>query len=164
MKNFAIFLDIDGVLNGSSTYEMSNIDTWINEDYLDNLVTIVNFYKADIILSSSWLAFFNDDLTPSTRLGKLLYNRLSQKGLALTDLVCPVADAYSVKPRRERIREYLKNNPYQDYLILDDEKGWFDDQKPHWIQTFAGEYDPTNEFIEGLNDNKLKEALDYAKN
>lgn len=58
----------------------------------------------------------------------------------------------------------MKKNPYIDYLILDDEQNWSDDQKSHWIQTFAGEYNPTNEFIEGLNDDKLKEAIDYAKN
>lgn len=164
MKNFAIFLDIDGVLNGMSTYQMSEIDTWINDRYLDNLVKLVEYYKADIILSSSWLSFFKDDLTPCTRLGKLLHDRLSQKGLVITDLVCPVSEAYNSKSRSEKIAEYLEKNPYTDYLILDDEQNWSDDQKSHWIQTFAGEYDPTNEFVEGLNDEKLKDALAYAKN
>lgn len=110
------------------------------------------------------VVFFKDDLTPCTRLGKLLHDRLSQKGLVITDLVCPVSEAYNSKSRSEKIAEYLEKNPYTDYLILDDEQNWSEDQKSHWIQTFAGEYDPTNEFIEGLNDDKVKEAIDYAKN
>ena len=147
-----------------STYQMSEIDTWINDSYLDNLVKLVDYYKADIILSSSWMSFFKDNLTPSTRLGELLYDKLLNKGLVLTDLVCPVSQAYNSKSRSKKIAEYLEKNPYTDYLILDDEANWSEDQKSHWIQTFAGEYDTTNEFIEGLNDKKLKDALAYAKN
>lgn len=144
-----IFLGIDGVLNSESTES----DTDLDARYIANLKKLVDITKADIVLSSSWLNFFEVDgdyFYPVSRRGYWLVDTLDEVGIEIKDLLHKPYD-YDCS-RGDYIAEYLDTHDYDYFLILDDESPVHDYLVDNWIAT---NYSVNG----GFNDKKLDEAV-----
>lgn len=122
---FAVFLDIDGVLNTRTTVKRTP-DGYIGIDDARVKILANAIEKCgggDIILSSDWkeLDRNHDDY-------KYLVSKLGQCGLKISD--------YTIDRDRERgkgIKEYLELHPeIEEFVILDDQKFEFEHYKKIW--------------------------------
>ena len=160
-----LFLDIDGVLNHEEWYKervqnLKRNEWW--EDCFDpecvrRLNNILQETGARLVVSSSWrkdeelkryfktVGITTDfDVTPS------IYHELPD-------------GTYYWPNRGEEINIFLKDRPYDSYVILDDDWDFTEDQiKNHFVHCCA---DYTQAFKEGhegqtgLTDLKMKEAI-----
>lgn len=122
---FAVFLDIDGVLNTKTTVERTPEGlTGIDDARVDILARAVKKYgNADIILTSDWkdLRLDNDDFC-------YLISKLEKQSLKLTG---KTSGCWS--NRGEGILRYLELHPeIDDFIILDDNKFDFQDYQTLW--------------------------------
>lgn len=125
--NKIIFLDIDGVLNDIndmidnihiSRVIYNKTGSYLDWNYeqrkeymgfsfsfekLEILKEMIRLTKAKIVLSSSWRS-------------NLMMDTLIDKGLPVIDMT-----PYIYQKRGQEIKEYLKNNDYYSFCILDDE-------------------------------------------
>ena len=151
-----IFLDIDGVLNSESTKSNTDLDF----RYIMNLKQLVEVTKADIVLSSSWLNFFEVDgdyFYPVSRRGYWLTDALAEVGLEIKGLLHkPYAFE---KLRGDYIADYLDSHDYDNFIILDDESPVHDYLVDNWIETTYDGYKANSFETEGFNNKKLDEAL-----
>lgn len=151
-----IFLDVDGVLNGGSTESDKDLDP----RYIANFKKLVDITKADVVLSSAWLNFFEvdgDHFYPVSRRGYWLADALAEVGITIKDLLHKPYDFK--KSRGDQIAEYLDTHDYDNFIILDDDSHQHDYLVDNWIETDYGGRLPINPDTEGFNDNKLDEAL-----
>lgn len=151
-----IFLDVDGVLNGGSTESNKDLDP----RYIANFKKLVDITKADVVLSSAWLNFFEVDgdyFYPVSRRGYWLTDALAEVGLEIKELLHkPYA---TDKSRGDYIAEYLDTHDYDNFIILDDDSPQHDFLVDNWIETDYGGRLPINPETEGFNDKKFEEAL-----
>lgn len=118
---FMIFLDVDGVLNCSSTKERLGTYTGIDERMLPVLKEITRFFDADIVLVSTWKdAWHEKDKAGQDMFADELDRRLAAHGLKI------VSKTRDHGPDRGAgILAWMKvHGPVSGLLILDDE--WFD--------------------------------------
>lgn len=122
----AIFLDVDGVLNCSTSKSYCHDDicgviTGIDSDKVKRLAKIVEATGAEIILSSDWKDGWNKYYTSSKPShAKYLDNHLYKKGRLTIKDKTPSTSKGSWY-RGEEILTYLKSHPdITDYVILDD--------------------------------------------
>ena len=151
-----IFLDVDGVLNGGSTESDKGLDL----RYIANFKKLVDITKADVVLSSAWLNFFEvdgDHFYPVSRRGYWLTDALAEVNITIKDLLHKPYDFK--KSRRDQIAEYLDTHDYDNFIILDDDSPQHDYLVDNWIETDYGGRLPINPETEGFNDKKLDEAL-----
>ncbi len=122
----AIFLDVDGVLNCSTSKSFCHDDlygiiTGIDSDKVKRLAKIVEITGAEIILSSDWKDGWNKYYTgrrPSHV--KYLDNHLYKKGKLTIKDKTPNTSKGSWF-RGNEILTYLRSHPdITDYVILDD--------------------------------------------
>ena len=114
-----IFLDIDGVLNNSKTVTRSPDGyVGISDNLCKRLEKIIKTTNAKVVLTSSW----KDCSSPQD----LVYMRKRLK----RHLALPVGQTSEKNPelRGTGIREYLKNHPCDEYVILDDYSFNFDEE------------------------------------
>ncbi len=160
-----IFLDIDGVLNSEcffltrgrnmkglklieinpKTFEEKIIQRFIydiNPYNLDILKEIINETNSKVVVISSWkrLKYFD-----------LICDELLKLGLPIIDKTYDNGDN-----RGYGIKEYLKNNKVDEYVILDDEI--FEDYDEELLSSLV----KTN-FKEGLTSNEKDIALKKIK-
>lgn len=151
-----IFLDVDGVLNGGSTESDKGLDL----RYIANFKKLVDITKADVVLSSAWLNFFEvdgDHFYPVSRRGYWLTDALAEVNITIKDLLHKPYDFK--KSRGDQIAEYLDTHDYDNFIILDDDSPQHDYLVDNWIETDYGGRLPINPDTEGFNDKKLDEAL-----
>lgn len=151
-----IFLDVDGILNGGSTESDKDLDP----RYIANLKKLVDITKADVVLSSAWLNFFEVDgdyFYPVSRRGYWLADALAEVDIIIKDLLHKPYDFE--KSRGDQIADYLDTHDYDNFIILDDESPQHDYLVDNWIETDYGGRLPINPETEGFNDKKLDEAL-----
>lgn len=122
---FAVFLDVDGVLNTRTTVERTpDFHTGIDDARVAVLAKAVRKYEnADIVLSSDWkdMKEEEDDFC-------YLVSKLEKKGLTLAG---KTTDHYN--NRGEGILKYLELHPEIDeFVILDDNKFDFRDYPNLW--------------------------------
>ncbi len=122
---FAVFLDVDGVLNTKTTVERSPEEyTGIDDARVDMLAKAIKKYgNADLILSSDWkdLKSDNEDFC-------YLISKLEKYGLHLAG---KTSDHFN--KRGEGILKYLELHPeIDDFVILDDNKFDFQDYRELW--------------------------------
>lgn len=122
---FAVFLDVDGVLNTRTTVERSPEGyKGIDDARVDILAKAVKKYgNADLILSSDWkdLKSDNEDFC-------YLISKLEKQGLHLAG---KTSDHWS--NRGEGILKYLELHPeIDDFVILDDNRFDFQDYRELW--------------------------------
>ena len=121
----AIFLDVDGVLNCSTSKSYCHDDicgviTGIDSDKVKRLAKIVEATGAEIVLSSDWKDGWSKYYTYSKPShAKYLDNHLYKKGrLTIKDKTPNTHGGYW---RGEEILTYLRSHPdITDYVILDD--------------------------------------------
>lgn len=122
---FAVFLDVDGVLNTRTTVERTpDFHTGIDDARVAVLAKAVRKYgNADIVLSSDWKDMKEDEDDFC-----YLVSKLGKKGLTLAG---KTTDHYN--NRGEGILKYLELHPEIDeFVILDDNKFDFRDYPKLW--------------------------------
>ena len=122
---FAVFLDVDGVLNTRTTCERSPEGyKGIDDARVDILSKVLKKYgNADIVLSSDW-----KDLRQNSEDFCYLRSKLEKYGLRLSG---KTEGRYS--DRGLGIRKYVESHPeIEDYVILDDNEFDFADDRECW--------------------------------
>lgn len=139
-----IFLDIDGVLNTSETYEKVNnkfkrtgiLDAAIDEFRLAYLKNIIEKTNAKIVLSASCRNSFvkkNNKIIPISDKGEKIYNLLNSYGIEIYDIT---PSNYDPQNREITVTEWLSNNDGIDnFIIIDDEPNMFKDLLDRLIKT-----------------------------
>ena len=116
----------------------------LDDTFLSRLADIVHGTNADIILTSAWATGFDQDEN-GVRVAKKEDGSLSKMGVALEtgleshglSIHALVTDAkYLREPRGQEITSYLAKNPYEKWIIIDDETHDFtSEQHKHLIKT-----------------------------
>jgi len=124
-----VFLDIDGVLNASKTFERRYnkwnetgvIELEIDEFRLEYLKEIIDKTDSKIVLSSTWRFFFeNNDgiVVPRNRKGIELYNLFNKYDLEIYDLTTK----NNYLKREDQINLWISNhNDVDSFVVIDDE-------------------------------------------
>lgn len=123
--SFALFLDVDGVLNTRTTVERTPCGyTGIDDARVDILAkTIKKFDNPQVILSSDWKELKEDDDDYI-----YLVSKLSGYGLRLAGKTTDHGNC-----RGEGIMNYLKKHPeIEEFVILDDNQFDFQDYQRLW--------------------------------
>ena len=118
-----IFLDVDGVLNCSTTLDRVDHDIGIEDGKVSLLKRIVDDTGAVIVLVSSWKYFWSSgpkDIVKENKYGDYLVNKLSKQGLTIYS---KTEDGNSFYRGMGIIKYlyYLYDNdiPYSQFVILD---------------------------------------------
>ena len=123
--SFAVFLDVDGVLNSRTTCEWT-LDYHVGIDVLRVAVlagAIKKYGPTEIVLSSDW-----KELRPEADDYVYLISKLAKYGL---ELAGKTTDHYN--NRGEGIQHYLESHPeIEEYVILDDNEFDFRDYPNIW--------------------------------
>jgi len=162
-----LFLDIDGVLNHEDWYvnmvpKISSVfEYWWEECFdprcIKRLNTILDETGAKIVVSSSW------------RIDKNLKKYFDWVGIPTDFEVTPNVihqnenGDISWPDRGEEIEAFLKDHPCEQYVILDDDKDFTEDQlKNHFVHCccdFVQAFQECHPGETGLTDLKMKEAI-----
>ncbi len=152
----AIFVDFDGTtlpLHYKNFLKQMNIVSkgksvgkdkfgyFFSPEVMDNIKVLVDKFNPDIIITSTW----KDDLK-YTGLSSMWRDR------GYAGIVYDVTKPININKRGLEIKEYLKYNDYDKYIIIDDmnEQFFEPEQIPYLIQC-----DPNF----GFDKEKLKEAI-----
>ncbi len=153
-----LFLDIDGVLNHNEWYGSSQMAAYIktttrweqecfDPDCVQRVNKILKETGAELVVSSSW------------RGDPELSEIFESVGLPTNYLVTPLVDVSTWEyydTRGEEIEAFLKNNPCENYVILDDDTDFTEEQlKNHFIRC-------SNE--DGLTEEKANQAIKILNN
>ena len=137
-----VFLDVDGVLNTSKTYERVNrifnntgkkvLD--VDDFRLEYLKKIIDETGANIVLSSTWRRFFeklDNKIVPRNEKGKQFYDMLNNYNIEIYDILIYDNDIN----REELIIEWLSKNEVDSFIIIDDEPNMFNELLDRLIKT-----------------------------
>ncbi len=119
-----VFLDIDGVLNCSTTLDRVNYNVGIEDEKVKLLKQIIDSTSARIVLVSSWKYFWFKDPKDKPKqdiYGNYLDTKLAKEGLIIYDKTDDGNSFY----RGEGIIKYLyylhdNDIPFSQFVILDD--------------------------------------------
>jgi hypothetical protein len=129
-----IFLDIDGVLNNVTDTEAGNGDPFAldhkNWNFFSKLALteIVKKTGAKVVISSSWrkmapdVSWWNEQFA----LGGIEAECIDITGSSRNGF------------RGREVRDWLKTNPVESYVILDDESDFYRDQPRVWVDMNHG--------------------------
>ena len=127
-----VFLDVDGVLNTSKTFERvyhslknsGKRELEIDCFRLEYLKQIIEETDSKIVLSSTWRRFFqkiDDKIVPRNEKGKLFYDMLNDYGIEIYDILSYESDIN----REGLIIDWLFKNDVDSFVIIDDEPNLF---------------------------------------
>lgn len=157
-----IFLDIDGVLNCSTSKSFCHDDLCgiihgIDSDKVKRLAKIVEATNAKIVLSSDWrVGWEKYYLTRKPSHAKYLDNHLKKKGNITIFDKTPLS--HSGYWRGEEILTYLRSHPdITNYVILDDT--FFEDFSIKEIE----EHLVLTDYIVGLSDADVDRAINILR-
>lgn len=129
-----IFLDIDGVLNNSSTLDERTAPILLDDKNMKNLQHIVQTTDAKIVLVSSykdsWVKFM---LNGTGIIGRFLVMVFSKYGLSIFDKT----ESVDLFPERGLwIKEYIYDNEPEAFVIIDDSKSDYEREEltNYWIR------------------------------
>ena len=151
-----IFLDIDGVLNGSSTKERIERYVGVDSNKLSLLKQILDATNAKIVLVSTWKEYWYKEPQRKKKqdfLANYLDKRMSEFNLKISDKT----DNYYMVNRGEGIKEYIANLKHlgievSNYIIIDDEI--FD-----YLSTKMTKKLVRTSFKNGLQEKHVKKAI-----
>ena len=124
-----IFLDIDGVLN----VYCENRDEFgclFHKHFEDNLKWIIDETNAKIVISSTW------------RLSGLEVMREMWQTRQLSGEILDITPIKHNVKRGYEIKEWLTNNYYQNYCIIDDDDDMLPEQLNNFVQTANNQNHP----------------------
>jgi hypothetical protein len=152
-----IFLDIDGVLNSAHNWPENNLE----DRLITNLKTIIDETNAEIVLSSSWKNFFDENVNTTHKLGLELLRVFNEKGLTIKDITPYPASRYTSK-RGLEIKTYIDSHDIDNYVVIDDDE--FSDFKDtidmtRFIKTESGTA-LTSANDEGLTEQLAQKAIE----
>lgn len=113
-----IFLDVDGVLNDSSTDDRSpNGFIGLSSIMINNLKTVVDTTGACVVLTSTWKSEWDKNADNRKVDGAYLHDTLLSHGICISDKT-----EDQVSNRGFGIISYLKEHPEIDkWVVLDDD-------------------------------------------
>ena len=119
---FYIFLDIDGVLNKESEW---NLKYHINKNCVQILKDIVDSIidNVSIVLTSTWKNGYSKDGHHSPQISKLI-SVLNEYELNISDIT-PITN----KGRQAEVEYYIRRHNITKYLVLDDDISLFENPK-----------------------------------
>ena len=146
----AIFLDVDGVLNGKNTKARCQGYIGIDSKKVKLLAKLVNETGATIILSSSWKHYWDKNPEYCDKFGTYLNKKLLQENLTIFD------KTYDRKKwrRGEGIKKYIEEHNVKNFVVLDDEVFDFEEYESiyrNWIQT--------DYYTGGINEEQIELAI-----
>ena len=154
-----IFLDVDGVLNCETTKDKCGRHMGVEDEKVRYLKEIVDFTNGEIVLSSSWRLYWDEDEKKIKKLrGKYLTAKLKKFNLKPMG---KTPDLYWAR-RGEEILEWLKDkNDINRVIILDDEYfAWKSNGlNENWVCTIDGDWDMWN-----LDPGLMPKHVDFIKN
>lgn len=118
-----IFLDIDGVLNCSTTEELTpDRFTGVESRFIANLAEVVNQFNASIVLSSDWKRFWEPDLEKCGTDAIYLNEQLANYGLFISDKTLDDSEGRNVYTERGwGIHQFLRDHPeIKRWIVIDD--------------------------------------------
>lgn len=158
-----VFLDVDGVLNSEKTCDywheltgengfggffhadkepLEKSDTKWGEDLVARIRRIVNTTEAKIVMSSTWRKYYSIEK----------FKEMFQ----LYGWDAPVIDKTpSGRDRGSEINVWLKNNPVENYVIIDDVDQFLVEQRPHYVQT---------DIMTGITETNVEKAIKILNN
>lgn len=115
-----IFLDVDGVLNKFSDYDVLLDDGYfrINRKLLERFLTLVKDTESQVVLSSSWRKLDG---------GRAFLEKLGITFVGETD--------GNGRFRGDEIQRYVDSHNITSYVILDDDSDMLEHQKVNFVQT-----------------------------
>ncbi len=137
-----VFLDVDGVLNTSKTFERvyhsfkntGKKELEIDSFRLEYLKKIIDETGAKIVLSSAWRRFFqklDNKIVPRSERGKQFYDMLNNFNIQIYDILSFDSDIN----REELIIEWISKNEVDSFIIIDDEPNMFNELLDGLIKT-----------------------------
>lgn len=136
-KNRIVFLDVDGVLNTSTTVERTKTgEIFVDETLLNRLVNLCNKTNAKVIISSDWRFGANINADPSDKSNyNELIEKLSSKGISIVENPC----TEMLRTRGKEIQDCISKlgDVIESFVILDD----WDDVEPfsdNFVHVSAG--------------------------
>ncbi len=112
-----IFLDFDGVLNG--TYYVNKVGGYgiiLDPEKMELLAYIVKSTNAKIVLSTSWREHWEQDESLCTQMGKDINRIFGEYGLKIHDKTPEISG-----DREFQIESWLDDNPeVSSFVVLDD--------------------------------------------
>ena len=154
-----VFLDVDGVLNSEKSHSLQDNNqhwTWneVAEMHLVLLKEIIEETGAKIVLSSSWRLyhpFHTGHKTITDGLMKVLVDKLNNFGLSILDVTPEIPNVIRGVEVATWLDEHLD---IENYVILDDDADFLEEQKEHFIHTT---------FKNGLTEELAKKAIEIVK-
>lgn len=151
-----IFLDIDGVLN-VRRQGRDRFGSLFHAEFVNNLRSIINQTGAKIVISSSW-RFSGLDVMKQM----WLHRNLPGEVIDITPFTAIYEGGDSFMERCERgyeIREWLKSNPCNVYVILDDDNDILKSQLSQFVKC-AGVDGNKHTDGYGLTKNRANRAIE----
>lgn len=130
-RNLLIFLDIDGVLNTSNSFNTKYELYSNNLAVLEDLISLCREkgFIGKIVLTSTWRLGYDADYDKCSPQVKNLIDKLSERGIT----VLGKTPIYQDKPRDVEIlryiREYALSNHDFVYVTVDDDVSIYDSSK-----------------------------------
>ena len=130
-KNILIFLDIDGVLNTSSSF---NTKYELHSNNLDVLADLISSGKKQcligkIVLTSTWRLGYDVDYSKCSPQVQNLIDKLSERGISVLGKTPLYQDKTRDAEISRYIREYALSNNDFTYVTLDDDMSIYDSSK-----------------------------------
>lgn len=145
MSKLIVFLDVDGVLNSEETckkwhektgkggyggfFKEEEVCTDENvkwgQDLVNNLKRIITETKAKIVISSTWRKFFSIDKF------KEMFKVYGWSDAPVIDMTPKLNSRY----RGEEVVAWVKENPIDNYVILDDDTDFLQFQIANFVNT-----------------------------
>ena len=129
-----IFLDIDGVLNNSKTYDDRKTPVLLDERNMKNLQRIVQITDAKIVLVSSykdsWVKF---TCSGQGIIGRFLVMTFAKYGLSIFD---KTESTELFAGRGMGVKKYIKEHETENFIIIDDSASDYISEglADNWIQ------------------------------
>lgn len=149
-----IFLDVDGVLN-VVTKSFDEFGAIFNPHFTSNLERIIRETNAKIVISSSWRISGYEKMVA-------MWTKRGLKGEVIGITPNHMFSTGSTLQRGKEIDEWIsKNEPIENYVILDDDSDMESHQLNNFVQTYKNTTHPDCEDLGyGLTDICTQKAID----